>query len=118
MKEELLLEGAGDTKSQWGISRTQMDNMSALINMRNYGELNLSQKNIDELIEIYSEILGEALQKLLDGTQELTQNIGRYYSESKRDRAMKANSRGQENTKEIVELLQEDPKYKKTSDTQ
>jgi len=114
MTEELLTETKdGDKKTQWSISRTQMDNMKESINLQFYGELDLSQKNIDELIEIYSDILGEALTLLLDRTKELTENIGRYYSEAKRDRAMNANDRGQENSKEIVGILAQDPKYSK-----
>ena len=107
----LISEGPGDAKSQWAISRTAMDNMSGIINMRNYGVMDLSQKNIDQLVEIYSEKLGAALQKLLENTKELTENIGRYYSESRRKRAMKANNAGQAKGEEIVGLLQEDPKY-------
>jgi hypothetical protein len=112
MSEELLLEGT-DSKSQWGISRNQMDSMKGLIEMQNYGELNLSQKNIDELVEIYSEILGDSLRKLLEGTEKLTKNIGRYYTESKRARAMAANNKGQDTAKEVVDLLVENPKYDK-----
>ena len=86
--------------------------------MENYGELDLSQENIDQLVAIYSEILGEELQNLLDGTKELTENIGRYYSESRRKRAMVANNKGQEKAGEIATILTQDPKYsKKTSET-
>ena len=107
----LISEGQTDGKSQWAISRTAMDNMTSIINTRNYGVMDLSQKNIDQLVEIYSEKLGAALQKLLENTKELTENIGRYYSESRRKRAMKANNAGQAKGEEIVGLLQEDPKY-------
>lgn len=110
-EDQLMMEGAGDTKSQWAISRSEMDSMSDLINMRNYGVMDLSQKNIDALIKIYSDKLGDSLQALLENTKELTENIGRYYSESKRNRAMKANSAGQQKGEEIVGLLQQDPKY-------
>jgi hypothetical protein len=113
MTTELLLEGEGDAKSQWSISRTAMDKMTDIIDTRSYGELDLSQKNIDELVKIYSATLGDSLQKLLDSTKVLTENIGRYYSESKRKRAMKANEKGQQQGEEIVELLREDPKYSK-----
>ena len=51
-----------------------------------------TQKNIDKLVEIYSGILGKELENLLDGTKELTENIARYYSESKRKRAIQHNS--------------------------
>ena len=113
LEESLLVESGGEKKSQWGITRTQMNNMSDLIQMENYGELDLSQKNIDELVTIYSEILGEELQNLLDGTKELTENIGRYYSESRRKRAMVANNKGQEKAGEIATILTQDPKYSK-----
>jgi len=117
LEENILAEAKdGDKKSQWSISRTQMSAMKSVINLKSYGELDLSQKNIDELTKIYSDILGESLQALLDRTKELTENIGRYYSESKRNRAMSANGRGQENSKEIVKILVEDPKYTKDSE--
>ena len=86
--------------------------MSDIINMRNYGVMDLSQKNIDVLVKIYSEKLGAAMQTLLENTKDLTENIGRYYSESKRKRAMKANTAGQQKGEQIVDLLQQDPKYK------
>jgi hypothetical protein len=114
LEEDLLMEGnKEDTKSQWGISRKQMDTLASTINLQAYGELDLSQKNISELVEIYSEILGDSLRKLLDTTKELSENIGRYYSESKRNRAMAANNKGQEKGEEIVDILVADPKYAK-----
>ena len=116
-EDRLIMEsGKSDGKSQWAISRAQMDAMSDLIDMRNYGVMDLSQKNIDALVKIYSKKLGAALQALLKNTKELTENIGRYYSESKRNRAMKANNAGQAKGEEIVDLLQEDPKYSAKSD--
>jgi hypothetical protein len=115
-EEDLLIEKkGGDTKSQWSISRKQMDTAAQTINLQAYGTLDLSEKNIDELVEIYSKILGDALQRLLEATKEMAENIGRYYSESKRKRAMTANTKGQTKGKEIVGLLEEDPKYSKDS---
>ena len=113
-EEQLLMEGAkGDPKSQWSISRSQMDNAAQTINLQAYGTLDLSQKNISELTKIYSDILGDALKRLLETTKELTENIGRYYSESKRARAMNANTKGQAKGNEIVGILEADPKYSK-----
>ena len=114
-EEQLLEEGkkGGDAKSQWSISRAKMINAKQTINLQSYGELDLSQKNITELVEIYSDILGDSLQTLLETTKELTENIGRYYSESKRNRAMSANAKGQQEAKNIVGILIDDPKYTK-----
>ena len=113
MAAELLLEAKGDAKSQWGITRTAMDDMSDIINTRNYGELDLSQRNINELVKIYSRILGDSLRKLLENTKELTENIGRYYSEKRRGAAMAANTRSQQQGQEVVDLLKQDPRYSK-----
>jgi hypothetical protein len=90
-----------------------MDNAAQTINLQAYGTLDLSQKNISELTKIYSDILGDALKRLLETTKELTENIGRYYSESKRARAMNANTKGQAKGNEIVGILEADPKYSK-----
>ena len=116
MEEELLTEGKGsDTKSQWAISRAQMDKMANIdgFNLVNYGELNLSQKNIEELLGIYSEILGTRLQELLKNTQELTENIARYYTESKRDRGWKGAEAGITNADNVATALSDDPLERK-----
>jgi hypothetical protein len=116
MAEELLTEGKGsDAKSQWAISRAQMDKMAQIdgFNLVNYGEIDLSQKNIDELIEVYSEILGTRLQDLLKNTQELTENIARYYTESKRDRGWKGAEDGIANADNVATALSDDPLERK-----
>ena len=114
MKEEkILMESGGSDATQWSITRDAMNKMKDLINMRAYGTLDLSQKNIDELVKIYSKILGNSLRKLLQNTKELTENIGRYYSEKMRSDAMEANKESQDQSEEIVKLLQKDPRYSK-----
>ena len=119
MEEELLTEGKGsDAKSQWAISRAQMDKMANIegFNLVNYGELDLSQKNIDELLGIYSEILGTRLQDLLKNTQELTENIARYYTESKRDRGWKGAEDGITNADNVATALSDAPLERKKKD--
>ena len=117
MKEEkILMESGGGGDTQWSITRDAMNKMKDLINMRAYGTLDLSQKNIDELVKIYSKILGNSLRKLLQNTKDLTENIGRYYSERMRSDAMEANKESQDQSEEIVKLLQKDPRYSKEED--
>ena len=119
MKEEkILMESGGSAASQWSITRDAMNKMKDLINMRNYGTLDLSQKNIDELVKIYSKILGNSLRKLLQNTKDLTENIGRYYSERMRSDAMEANKESQDQSEEIVKLLKKDPRYSKEEENQ
>jgi hypothetical protein len=115
---ELLIEGKGgkvDAKSQWGISRSQMDNMAAInyFDLKNHGELNLRQENIDELVIIYSDILKGTLKGLLENTDRLMKNIGRYYTDLKRDGAWKAAVDGQNDAKAVSAALKGDPLKRK-----
>jgi len=108
MAEEILMEGKGEG-SQWGISRTQMTAMVGLIKTDFYGTINLSSKNIEQMSEIYSEILGDELMDFLKKTKEFTESIGKYFSAPRRDSAMNANKKAKVTGKEIVEKLAEDP---------
>ena len=109
--QQMLLEaqaGPGD-KSQWSISRTQMDANKELAATDYHGEVNLSQENIDQLVEIYSDILGEQMIQLLELTKNFTENVGRYFSAEDRTEGQSANSEAQEQGKEIVTNLAADP---------
>tara|TARA_A100001515_G_scaffold115880_1_gene97558 strand:- start:59 stop:1483 length:1425 start_codon:yes stop_codon:yes gene_type:complete len=110
-EQQLITEAKGGP--QWEISRAQMVGAEDILQLKSYGELDLSQKNIDELAKIYSDILGEEMQILLENTQQLTENIGRYYTESRRSTAMTANEKGQQDAEQIRDLLEKNPKYDK-----
>ena len=73
----------------------------------NYGELDMSQGNIDQLVEIYIEKLGEDLMSLLDNTKNFSENIGRYFSADDRSEAAIANRSARDQGKEIVDSLEE-----------
>ena len=109
--QQMLLEaqaGPGD-KSQWSITRTQMDANKELAATDYHGEVNLSQENIDQLVEIYSDILGEQMIQLLELTKNFTENVGRYFSAEDRTEGQSANSEAQEQGKEIITNLAADP---------
>ena len=110
--DEELNEGSVGT-SQWAASRTQLDKLSSKINLESYGELDLSQGNIDNLVEIYSDILGEELLKLLKTAKELTENIGTYFGSDKRSKATAANLEAQQQSDDVKNILSDDPRYKK-----
>jgi len=113
-EENVLNENrGGDTKSQWSASWAQMRALSSATNMQVYGELDLSQQNIEELSQIYSDILGDEITSLLKETKELTDNIGTYYSAKKRSQAQNAGKVAQKSAGEIRQLLEGDPRYKK-----
>tara|TARA_R110000824_G_scaffold70719_9_gene181300 strand:- start:199 stop:1692 length:1494 start_codon:yes stop_codon:yes gene_type:complete len=108
-KRVLLSEAAGE--SQWAASLPQLENLSATINLESYGELDLSQSNIDQLVEIYSEILGDEIKTLLSKTKDLTENIGKYYSEKRRSKAQAAGQAASEEAEGIKQVLEGDPRY-------
>ena len=72
-----------------------------------YGILDMSQNNIDELVKIYVEKLGEDLISLLENTKNFSENIGRYFSADDRSEAATANRTAREQGEEIVNSLEE-----------
>jgi len=109
MKEELLSEGSSTGGSQWGISRGNMNKMRSLISTEYYGELDLSQANIDELSKIYIDKLGEDLMSLLEVTKNFSENIGRYFSTPDRAEAIQANQQAIAQGGQIITSLASDP---------
>ena len=106
INEELLLE-AGER--QWAVSLTQLKKLSSVADLESYGVLDLSQDNIDKLVEIYSETLGKEILSLLEKTKELTENIGTYFSSEKRAEAQRANKKAQTQSDQVKGLLAGDP---------
>jgi len=109
MKEELLLEARGGEgkKSQFSISRGGMNDIQFLAGTTSYGQLDMSQGNIDQLVKIYIEKLGEDLMSLLENTKNFSENIGRYFSADDRGEAAAANRTARDQGKEIVTSLEE-----------
>ena len=109
MKEELLLEARGGEgkKSQFSISRGGMSDIKRLAGTTSYGELDMSQANIDQLVKIYIGKLGDDLMTLLENTKNFSENIGRYFSADDRSEAAMANKTARDQGKEIVTSLEE-----------
>lgn len=111
-EENLLAEGrGGDDKSQWAASLSQIEGMSSMINLESYGEIDLSQANIDELVEIYTEKLKGSVMTLLTEAKSLSENIGQYYTAKRRAKANAAAETAIQNTENISAALEEDPRY-------
>jgi len=107
-KKTMLTESK---ESQWEASWPQLENASGKINLESYGELDLSQSNINELIEIYSKILEGGITTLLKATKELTENIGIYYSARNRSEAQAAGREGMDHAEDVRDALEQDPRY-------
>lgn len=111
-EKTLLREGkvsGGEGGAQWNITGPDLYKMNKLVNTEFYGELNLSQANIDELTKIYIEKIGEDLMKLLQTTKDFTENIGKYFSSADRAEALTANQTAINQGGQIITTLASDP---------
>jgi hypothetical protein len=114
MGEDTLLEGEArgsveSQKSQFSISRGDMNTIKPIAGTHFIGELNMSQNNISELTRIYIEKIGEDLMKLLETTRAFSENIGRYFSADDRAEAVQANQQAIAQGDQIITSLAADP---------
>ena len=84
-----------------------MLSIKSIAGTKTYGELDMSQSNIDQLAKIYIQKLGDDLMELLDNTKNFSENIGRYFSADDRSEAAMANRTARDQGKEIVTSLEE-----------
>tara|TARA_R110002012_G_scaffold176454_2_gene341338 strand:- start:196 stop:1806 length:1611 start_codon:yes stop_codon:yes gene_type:complete len=108
MQEDLMFEGKagkGDGGAQWTISQAAMQGQESILNTVNYGEVDLSQKNIDQLAEIYTEKLGEDVMAILNATKDFTENVGTYFTTEDRSKAKAANTKAQEDALGVADKL-------------
>ena len=107
-KRSLLQESAsGSGGKQFHISGNTLLAIKSIAGTTVYGILDMSQNNIDELVKIYVEKLGEDLISLLENTKNFSENIGRYFSADDRSEAATANRTAREQGEEIVNSLEE-----------
>ena len=107
-QENILAEasgGSGDT--QWAVSHKMIDTMRDTINMTFYGELDFSSAKIGIIANIYSEILGDQILELLESVQSLTNNVGSYYAERTRSKAMQSGQGAIKNAETIEANLKQ-----------
>ena len=117
-EEQSLMESESKRGgSQWEITRTGMSDLRTIADVEYYGELDLSDKNIKAVSEIYIKKLRKDMMQLLETTKSFTENVGKYFSSDRRTTAMAANREAQEKGTEVVDLLSKDPVTTQTSDT-
>ena len=108
MQEDLMSEGKGgkgDGGAQWTISPSALQAQEQILKTNNYGKVDLSQKNIDELTEIYIEKLGEDVMAILNATKDFTENVGTYFTTEDRSKAKAANTKAQEDAIGVADKL-------------
>jgi len=98
-------------ESQWEASWPQLERVAEITGLESYGELDLSQANINQLAEIYSKILEGGLQALLESTKSLTEHIGEYYSEKSRAKAQAAGKDAELDATSVSDALEKDPRF-------
>ena len=105
MREELNEAAGGSVGKQWSISAAGTEKISNIAQVEVYGELNMSNENIQACAKIYIEKMGEEMMSLLQTTKDFTENVGKYFSADRRSTAMNANKKAQQEGQEVVELL-------------
>ena len=108
MQEDLMSEGKagkGDGGAQWTISPSALQAQEQILKTNNYGQVDLSQKNIDELSEIYIEKLGEDVMAILEATKDFTENVGTYFTTEDRSKAKAANTKAQQDAIGVADKL-------------
>ena len=105
-KQAMLNEGGGDP-TQWAISKAQMERMGDSINLSYYGEMDFTSARINEIANIYSKRLGDQVLELLESVQSLTNNIGSYYAERTRAKALQSGQGAIKNAETIETNLKQ-----------
>tara|TARA_Y100000592_G_scaffold16371_1_gene24287 strand:- start:16084 stop:17397 length:1314 start_codon:yes stop_codon:yes gene_type:complete len=103
-ENKMLLTEASD--SQWEVSATMMNSLGKKINLTKHGDgLDFTEARMNQLADIYAKKLGDSILQLLESTQELTNNIGAYFSQEDRSKAMAAGDGAKAAAKSIEENL-------------
>jgi hypothetical protein len=108
---DLLTESSGGT--QWSISPAQLVSFD-FVEYETLGELPYSSEQIEKIAELHMDKLNDELTDLFSATQALSENINKYFTFDKRDRAISSGERAIQNTQQIETSLRsqisDDPK--------
>jgi hypothetical protein len=98
----MLTENKGGT--QWSISPQQLKSFS-FIDYKTYGLLPYSAARVEQIASMHMDKLNGELHNLFAATQMLSENITKYFTFDKRDRAISSGERAIQNTTEIQSAL-------------
>ncbi|HHZ94736.1 MAG TPA: hypothetical protein EYN67_04055 [Flavobacteriales bacterium] len=109
-EQQPLAEGGRDedASSQWTITGAQMIKMTNIINVTDYGTLNMSAENIDKCADIYIQKMKGDMITLLETTKEFIVNVGNYFTAAQRRHANKYADDAIDNAKVVVQKLSKD----------
>jgi len=105
IKEEwsLLTESSG-TGTQWTISPAQLKSFE-FVNYQTLGTLPYTSAELETIAELHIDKLNEELLELFQATAALSENINKYFTFDKRDRAINSGERAIKNTEQIADSL-------------
>lgn len=105
VKEEwnLLLEKAGGT--QWHISPAQLVTFD-FVEYQKLGELPFTESRILEVARIHMDKLNEEIMQLFNATQDLSENVNRYFLVEKRSSAINSGNKAIDDSIKIQKTLQ------------
>ena len=93
------------TGTQWGITTTQLPSLKNLLGLSSLGTLPTSEDEIIEVAKVYMDRLNDELMELFGATKLLSENINKYFTFDKRDRAIGSGERAIQNTVTIQKSL-------------
>jgi hypothetical protein len=107
-EERVLAEGRADDPSQWEVSFKMIQNLGGTINLQGHGSLDFTASRFDAIAEIYAKTLEGRVANLLDGVQNLTTNIGEYFSSRQRSTAITHGQEAMSDAEVVKQSLEED----------
>tara|TARA_R100000234_G_scaffold65860_1_gene40201 strand:+ start:362 stop:1738 length:1377 start_codon:yes stop_codon:yes gene_type:complete len=105
IKEEwsLITESSGGL-TQWAISPAQLKSFG-FVNYEELGTLPYTSAELENIAELHIDKLNGELLELFQATAALSENINKYFTFDKRDRAINSGERAIKNTEEIADSL-------------
>ena len=93
------------TGTQWGITTAQLKGIGPSVGLSSLGSLPTSEEEIVRVATTYMDRLNDELMELFSATKLLSENINKYFTFDKRDRAIGSGERAIENTVTIQKSL-------------
>jgi len=104
-EEWTLLEEGAKQHTQWSISVPQLRSFD-FVEYQELGSLPYSAKQIEDVAILHMDKLNGDLTQLFSATKDLSENINKYFTFDKRDRAISSGERAIQNTAQIEQSLQ------------
>ena len=106
-EERMLAEGKGGEESQWEVSFAMVKRLGDSINLQSHGNLDFTEQRFNNIADIYAKTLESRVLELLEGVQSLTTNVGNYFAQRFRSKAISSGKEAIEDTKKVKAALEE-----------